>query len=230
VFFTTNLARPLKAADFDAWARSGLHHINVSLDTLDPDRFAFLRKFGRLSVLVANLDLMVERFAKVPDAPRLRYITMAFKSNLGEIADLVQTSRRRWLSNENEIRYTFNVSHITDEFRQQEYLAKEDWPALTARLTDLGVPVVIAHPPEEGYEDPVASQNFFDPQRRGGWPLRTDFTRPMGLRVSADGTVLVSDAEDALRVRIDSLEDPAAFFRSLLRQARPRADGSYLKP
>ena len=34
---------------------------------------------------------------------------MAFKSNLDEIPTLVERCHRRWLSYENEIRYTYNV-------------------------------------------------------------------------------------------------------------------------
>jgi molybdenum cofactor biosynthesis enzyme MoaA len=230
VFFTTNLARPLKRADFEAWARSGLHHINVSLDTLDAARFAYLRKHGRFEVFSANLDLMADVFRRAPGAPPLRYITMAFKSNLHEIEEIVRVSRERWLSTRNEIRYTFNVAHITDDFRRQEYLAREDWAPLTARLKSLGVPVEIQHPPAGGYEEVIAPQNFFDAVSRPGFAPRVTFTKPLGLRVSSDGTVVVSDAEDALRVKIESLEDPPAFFRALHRQARMRDDGAYLVP
>jgi MoaA/NifB/PqqE/SkfB family radical SAM enzyme len=224
MFFTTNLARPLKAADFEAWARSGLHHINVSLDSVDPERFARLRKFGRFEVFQANLDLMTGVFGTVTDAPPLRYITMAFRSNFEEIPEIVRMSRDRWRSSENEIRYTFNVAHITDEFRQQEYLHKEDWETLTARLHALGHPVQIQYPPADGYEETILpAQNFFG--AHNGPRTRVSLTRPLGLRVAPDGTVLVSDAEHALRVDINSLEDPVHFFRSLLRQARARNDG-----
>lgn len=231
VFFTTNLARPLKSADFEAWARSGLHHINVSLDTLDAARFAVLRKFGRFEVFKANLDRLVETFARTPGAPALRYITMAFRSNFDEIADIVRLTHERWLASENEIRYTFNVAHITDEFRQQEYLTKDDWPVLTRRLEETGHKVSISYPPADGYEETIApAQNFFDTRPAPGRAPRATFTKPMGLRAAPDGTVLVSDAEDALRVNINSLDDPARFFRSLLRQAQPREDGAVLVP
>lgn len=229
VFFTTNLARPLKAADFEVWARSGLGHINVSLDTLNPERFAYLRKFGRFDVFKANLDLLAETFRRTPGAPRLRYITMAFKSNVDEIADVVRISRERWLSSEHEIRYTFNVAHITDEFRQREYLFKEDWEGLTRRLHDTGAPFTISYPPADGYEEIIKpAQNFFEDRERADDQTRLTFTRPMGLRVASDGTVLIVDAEEALRVNLNSLEDPVHFFRSLLRQARPRSDGTVL--
>ena len=228
VFFTTNLARPLKRTDFEAWARSGLHHINVSLDTLDPDRFAFLRKHGRFDVFSANLDLLADVFRRTPGAPALRFITMVFKSNLHEMETIVRVSRERWLSTDNEFRYTFNVAHITDEFRQTQYLSQEDWAPLSARLQALGVPIVILHPPANGYEEVIAPQNFFDASARPGFAPRVTFTKPMGLRASADGTIVVSDAEDALRVKIESLEDPLAFFRALHRQARMRDDGTYI--
>jgi hypothetical protein len=228
VFFTTNLARPLKPADFEAWARSGLHHINVSLDSLDPERFAYLRKHGRFDVFSANLDRLTAAFRATPGAPKLRFITMAFKSNLHEIETIVRTTRERWLSTENEIRYTFNVAHITDTFRQQEYLDATDWAPLDARLHALGVPIVILPPPADGYEETITPQNFFDSGPRPGFAPRATFTKPMGLRVSSDGTVLVSDAEDALRVKIDSLEDPLAFFRALHRQAKMRDDNTYI--
>jgi hypothetical protein len=45
-----------------------------------------------------------------------------------------------------------------------------------------------------------------------------------------DGTLVISDAEDALRVNINCLDDPPHFFRSLLRQARLRDDGALLMP
>jgi hypothetical protein len=225
MFFTTNLARPMQPADFEAWAHSGLHHINVSLDSLDPERFARLRKFGRFEVFAANLDRLAETFAKVPDAPPLRYITMAFSSNFAEIPEIVRISRDRWRSSEHEIRYTFNVAHIADEFRRQEYLHPHDWEVLTERLHAIGHPVVISYPPKDGYEEQVLpAQNFFDAP--SGPRTRVTITRPLGLRAAPDGTVVVSDAEHALRVDINSLEDPVHFFRSLLQQARPREDGT----
>jgi MoaA/NifB/PqqE/SkfB family radical SAM enzyme len=223
MFFTTNLARPLKEADFEAWAASGLHHINISLDTLDAARFGVLRRFGRLDVFMRNLEALSAAFRRTPHAPKLRYITMAFKSNFDEIATIVRRSREEWIASANEIRYTFNVSHITDEFRAREYLTREDWPRLTQLLQQTGYPVEISYPPEENYEKIEPAQNYYD--QPGGKAERILITKPMGLRVRPDGTVLVNGAEDGFRVNINSLDNPARFFRALLRQATPRFDG-----
>ncbi|MPY86430.1 MAG: radical SAM protein [Luteitalea sp.] len=223
IFFTTNLARPLKAADFDAWAQSGLHHINVSLDTLEANRFAELRKFGRFDVFKKNLDLLTEVFRRTTGAPRLRYITMAFKSNFDELPEIVRYSREHWLASENEIRYTFNVAHITDDFRRREYLHKDEWGLLTERLHQTGYPVLITYPPEDGYEETIEpAQNYYEFQGPTGDPSRLQFLKPLGLRARPDGTLLVVGAEDAFRININALDNPARFFRSLLKQCQPR--------
>jgi MoaA/NifB/PqqE/SkfB family radical SAM enzyme len=230
VFFTTNLARPMKEADFEVWAQSGLHHINVSLDSLDASRFARLRKFGRFDVFKANLDRMASIFGRTAGAPRIRYITMAFKSNLDEIVDIVRMSREQWLSSENEIRYTFNAAHITDEFREQEYLHHEDWAVLTDRLNASGYPVLISYPPEGADKTSPSAQSVFDLPEPATDRGRVKITKPMGLRAAYDGTIVISDAEDALRVNVNSLEDPVHFFRALIRQAHFRSDGALLYP
>ncbi|MGH9163757.1 MAG: radical SAM protein [Vicinamibacteraceae bacterium] len=223
VFFTTNLARPLTEADFRSWARSGLHHINISLDTLDAERFGVLRKFGRLDAFKKNLDLMAQVFRQTPGAPPLRYITMAFKSNLDELPEIVRQSREHWLASENEVRYTFNVAHITDDFRRREYLHKADWDLLSRRLEQTGYPVLISYPPEDDYEEKtVPSQNYYEFQGPTGDPAYLRLLRPLGLRVRPDGTVFVGGAEDALRVNINALNDPVLFFRALSRQCQPR--------
>lgn len=231
MFFTTNLAKPLKHADFDAWAHSGLHHINISLDTLDADRFRVLRKFGRFEVFQKNLDELTDVFRQTPGAPPIRYITMVFKSNFDEIAEIVRQSRERWLASENEMRYTYNVAHITDEFRRREYLHKKDWAVLTERLQQTGYPVSISYPPETGYEEQIEpSQNFDGASQPTGDPARLRLTKPMGLRARPDGTILVNGAEDAFKININSVENPMRFFRALLRQATLRLDADLALP
>jgi len=215
VWFTTNLARPLSEKVFEGWARSGLHHINVSLDTMNPELFAVLRKFGRYNVFEANLNLLAKVFKSVPGAPRLRYITVAFKSNLAEIPRIVEHANLHWLSSENEIRYTYNMEHITDQFRKEHYLHREDWPGLTARLSQLPYPYVIDCPPGGGYEEIIQpSANYFD-IRRIKPEAKPVFVHPLSLRARTDGTLLVVRQESQFGVNIHSLSDPVAFLREL---------------
>jgi molybdenum cofactor biosynthesis enzyme MoaA len=216
VWFTTNLARPLTEAVFKGWAHSGLHHINISFDSMNPELFAVLRKFGRYSVFEANLNRLSKVFRSVPGAPKLRYITMAFKSNLEEIPRMVEHSNVHWLSSENEVRFTYNVAHITDEFRKEHYLHREDWAGLTARLKQLPYPYVIAYPPDDGYEETIhPSANYFDLTQIAKPETKPVFADPLTLRARPDGTLMVANQESQFGVNIRSLEDPITFFRKL---------------
>jgi cyclic pyranopterin phosphate synthase len=49
----------------DVLARSGLKRINVSLDTLDPDRFRHIARSGDLPTVLAGLEALVEAGIKV---------------------------------------------------------------------------------------------------------------------------------------------------------------------
>ena len=219
VWFTTNLAKPLSEETFRAWARSGIHHINVSLDSTNPDLFAFLRKFGRYETFERNLDLMTKVFEEVParERPKLRYITMAFKSNLDEIPTLVERCHRRWLSYENEIRYTYNVIHITDDFRRQQYLDREDWSRLTEALDKLPFRYTIAYPPENGYEEELQPSANFADCSEGSRPTQSvaDLERPLSLRARPDGTLLVVGREHEFAWNVNTLSDPVGHFRKL---------------
>ena len=213
-WFTTNLTRPLTEEFFTSWAQSGIHHINVSLDSLRPDLFAVLRKFGNFEIFRRNLDLMTDVFRRHPDPPKLRFITMAFKSNLEEIPNIVQHSHERWLSYENEIRYTLNFEHITDDFRTEHYLGKPDWPILTEKLANLPFNYTVVYPPAD-YADFVMPTFDLDAPKPGGPQAGLKFKRPLRLRARPNGTILVEGHEAEFGVDIHSLPDPPAFFEGL---------------
>lgn len=218
--FTTNLAKPLKDQMFEAWADSGIHHINISLDTLDPDLFAVLRKFGRLKVFQDNLERLVSVFRRHPSPPQLRYITMAFKSNMHEIPGIVRTTGENYLSSEHEIRYTFNMQHIEDDFRRTEYLVKEDWRALSNSLQDLPYKYTISYPPpgQERIDVVFPSANYQIQAWEGNWyGGRVAF--PVQLRVRVDGALLVACHEDHWMVNVRDLEDPKEFVLRMLESA-----------
>jgi hypothetical protein len=216
IWFTTNLAKPISEETFIAWASSGIHHINVSLDTMNDELFAVLRKFGRYKIFHQNLDRLAKVFGQYPEAPKLRYITVAFRSNFDEIPKLVEHSHTHWLSTENEIRYTYNVAHIEDEFRREHYLRKDDWPVLTERLAQLPYKYEIAYPPEKGYEETIMpSANYFEIQKAVQLVPRPSFDRPLELRARPDGTLVIVGRESQFAVNVNTLDDPVKFFEAL---------------
>jgi MoaA/NifB/PqqE/SkfB family radical SAM enzyme len=216
VAFTTNLVRPVPDELFTIWAQSGIHHINVSFDTLNEELFSFLRRPGRLPVFLANLRRMTDIFRQYPGAPRLRYITMAFRSNLDDIAEIVRLTNEEHLSSENEIRYTYNVGHITDDFRRTQYLSPDEWQKLSARLESLPYRHTISLPPPGAEELDIGSANYH------GIPITPTFSgpkipAPLSLRVRMDGVVMIVDHESSWAMDIRAIDDPPAFFYDFAR-------------
>ena len=219
-WFTTNLAKPMREDQFASWANSGLHHINISFDTLNPELFGVIRKFGRYTVFEKNLNTLTSVFRSFPSAPRLRYITMALKCNLDEIPAIIERTHREWLWTENEIRYTYNVEHFSDTFRKTFFLSKEDWVRLTLLLTDVSYRHTVAYPPMEEYLDRILpSANYFELGKHArtvnAQPLRA-LRRPLKLRYRPNGNLVVDGLEQNFQVNINELEDPCAYFREAL--------------
>jgi hypothetical protein len=140
---------------------------------------------------------------------------MAFKSNLEEIPNIVQQTHERWLSSENEIRYTYNFEHITDGFRREHYLLKADWPILTEKLARLPYNYTISYPPEDYATELVMPTFDLDAPRPAGPQDGRRFERPLRLRARPDGTILIEGHESEFSVDIGSLQDPSSFFRQL---------------
>ena len=150
VWFTTNLTRTLSSEQLTGWAESRIHHINVSLDTTDPELFGVLRKNGRYDVFERNLNTLAEVLDRHPDAPKLRFITVAFRSNMSEIPALVQRARDQWHACDHEVRFAFNVGHIPDEFRREHFMTAEDWSMLSDALAKIDAPHTVSYPPRTG--------------------------------------------------------------------------------
>ncbi len=221
-WFTTNLAKPLSEEQFTAWAESGLDHINISFDTLDAERFAEVRKFGRFEVFERNLNALARVFRRYQNAPRLRYITVVMKCNLEEVPTIIERTHQEWLSSENEVRYTYNVEHFSNEFRERFFLSREDWERLNALLKDVKYHHIVAYPPMEDYfEKILPPANYFEIRKfvdDASVPKLQALPRPLQLRFRPDGSILVANLERSFRVNVNDLADPVAFFRNSLAQ------------
>jgi molybdenum cofactor biosynthesis enzyme MoaA len=215
-WFTTNLARPLPDKLIASLARSGLHHINVSLDSFDEQLFAILRKHGRVSVFRNNLDRLVAEFRKTPGAPALRYITMAFRSNQKEIPGLVQWMNESGMAWEIEIRHTFNTSNIAEDFRRAHYMNDEEWEELRESLEALPYRnyTLALPPPDYSEQAPEMPANWFEMVKVNAPPPPT-FVRPLQLRARPDGRLHLSGQEHVFTANVAEIEDPVRYFEDL---------------
>src|SRR3546814_11008863 len=75
---------------------------------------------------------------------------MAYKSNRSEIPVMIEKSFGEWGASRHEIRYTYNVRHINDAFREEHFLSRADWAEWAQTLArDQDKRIEIAPPPAD---------------------------------------------------------------------------------
>ncbi|WP_221246554.1 radical SAM protein [Acidocella aromatica] len=134
LFFTTNLAKRQPRAYFEALAQSGMSHINVSLESLDPPVYEKMRKGARFPIFMENWAQLLDVFSTTPQAPGIRYNVMAYRSNFREIPELIRILREQKRAWQVEIRNTFDGPQIASAFRDEEFLSSAEWAELAEAL------------------------------------------------------------------------------------------------
>jgi pyruvate-formate lyase-activating enzyme len=223
VMYTTNLARPMPDRYFDMLADSGLHHLNVSLESLDPEIYERMRKGARWRIFAKNWDRLIEAVRAGSEPPRLRYNIMAYRTNLAEIPDLVKYLRDERLAWQVEIRHTFEVEHIPADFRDNEFLGSDDWAWLAEKLGGYPADEVLLIPPpmpDAPMPDALGTQSS-----EGTATVPRFVTRPLNIRLEWDGGLTVygewtgptggREHERFVVTNVHHLRDPRQFLTSL---------------
>ena len=234
IFYTSNLARRMPDEYYRFLANSGIHHINVSIESLDPAIYERMRKGARHRIFKENWDIMLDAFRAGKAPPKLRYITMAYKSNFRDIPALVEHLLTERQGSEIEVRYTYNEPHIPADFAQAEYLDDDEWLWLRDQLAPrLGKTVLLSMPP--GVGEPKAPPPAASVSNAAPPPapvVETSGTPPgflpgrYGFKLIWDGTLEVRrvwggsgppEPSEVLLKSIDVREiaDPEAFLASL---------------
>lgn len=224
VMFTTNLARPMPDPYYAFLAESGLHHVNLSLESLDPEIYERMRKGARWRIFERNWDRLIAALRTGSNPPRLRYNIMAYRSNLAEIPDLVKHLRDERMAWQVEIRHTFDVAHIPAGFRDSEFLGAADWEWLAEQLGGYSTEEVLLIPPPEPDPSP-------HPPAVGSLastaadPIPRLVTQPLNIRLQWDGRLVVygewtgatgmREHEEFVVTNIHHLRDPRQFVTSL---------------
>jgi molybdenum cofactor biosynthesis enzyme MoaA len=214
VFFTTNLAKRMPPEFFMFLANGGYANVNISIESLTPEIYERMRKGAKHRIFMANWDALMAAFSVGTAPPFLRYIVMVYKSNLAEIPSLVDHLLTQRRADEIQLRFTFDVPHITDEFRAAEYIDDSGWNWLAEQ---------VAHHPAHKVQviRPPAPPGETVPQDAGGvlLPGRYEF------KMSWDGTLKIhrfwavpfdnSGEPPVLQVNVKDIADPLDLFAQL---------------
>jgi hypothetical protein len=134
LFYTTNLAKRMPVAYFEALADSGMHHVNISIESLDPPIYEKMRKGARFPIFKENWDRLVDAFGRGSAVPKLRYISLAYKSTFRQLPELIDYLLRERRGSIVEVRDTYDEPHIPRAFRQAEYMGRDEWLWLRDQL------------------------------------------------------------------------------------------------
>lgn len=236
LYYTTNLAKRMPDSYFEAICDAGLHHLNISVESLDPPVYQKMRAGARFPIFMENWDKLLVHHATGSAPPPLRYNLMCYRSNLHTIPGLVQLlldEKRAW---QVELRHTYDVAHIPAAFREEEFLTTEEWAWLKQQLAhhDPARVVLLMPPGEQGY-DPTQETPAADPENddgkfrpflaasEGAWNRAP---RPFNLSMNWEGVLRVygwkPDAPGKpdrfityAKTNIHFLTDPIAFLGNL---------------
>ena len=232
VFYTTNLAKRMPQSYYELLAESGLHNLNISVESFDPLIYERMRKGAKHRIFSANWDIMLEAFAHGSAPPKLRYIIMAYRSNLLELPTLVERLRAEKQAWQVEIRFTYPEAHIPAAFCDAEFLDDGDWAWLRDQLAsyDVNDVILIAPPPKSDTAPALASEPTPTPTDHATGPMAiAPKPRTVEMRITWDGRVRVTPATDPARdhdtsiereclaeLHISDIHDPDAFLASLV--------------
>ena len=216
IFFTTNLARRMKPEYFRFLADGGFANLNISIESLDPGLYERMRKGARHRIFMENWDALIAAFDQGSAPPFLRYIVLPYRSNLRELPSLVDHLLTQRRADQIQLRFTFDVPWIPQDFRDAEFITEADWDWLAEQM---------AHHPADKVQvirSPAAEAPAAMPDApRAGvvLPGRYEF------ETRWDGTIKVKKfwaipfelnrEPPAAIVNLRDIADPLAFFASL---------------
>jgi hypothetical protein len=226
VCFTTNLAKDLSDELIEGLSRSNLHHVNISLDSLDLNLYESLRRGAKFHVFIDNLEKLTRAFSANPLAPPIRYITVVCKSNIAEAPRILETCATKYLSSENEFRYFWTYDHQDQRWVERNLVTYAEWRDMEEKLSKLPYRYVLAIAPGLSPPDPSRSPSEYerfvsqmqDPRRR------TVYTAPVGtpnelapnmLFIRSDGRVLLCDGS-GVEFDLTDISRPGGLFAGLL--------------
>jgi molybdenum cofactor biosynthesis enzyme MoaA len=187
LFYTSNLAKRMPDSYYAFLGDSGMHHLNISIESREPALYERMRKGARFRIFQESWSKMLAAMKAGRNPPDLYYIAMAYKSNLRELPEMVRYLRDEGLGRRIELRHTFNVDHVDPEFKRREFLDRAEWDWLEQQLSGYPAGEVLvwraADAPEPGelYEPaarpsaPPDEDHFIDPTGRNTPPAPVVF-------------------------------------------------------
>jgi len=216
VFFTTNLARRLPIETFQALSESNIHHINISVESLEPSIYEELRRGARFGTFMDNLEDLASVFGKNPTAPRIRYVSMVFQQNLSGLEDLVSACHENYLAEFHELRTPFRCASpcMGEEWIGQSAISEKEWGELVKAFSKLPFPTTLYN--QVALEHRLLNR-LLNPSEAPQIPNLFTQLPKRWIRVNSDGTTFLPWTKKRYEIHnINEIQNPHMFFKRKL--------------
>ena len=137
-FLTTNLARPMTKEYIAEMISSNVHLINISIESLNEDKFEYITQNKKFDVYKNNLKLLEEAINENKnDNPKFRFITILLKENKDEIVDLIKYSYTHFPLESHEVRTPYINQYQNMEWNKKQFMAKNETEEIINQIQSL---------------------------------------------------------------------------------------------
>ena len=229
-FLTTNLAVPLSNNALDRLSNVNLHHINISIETFNPETYHQLCG-GKFETFYRNLTQLAAIFKEARDPPKIRFITMVLKINCQELFDLALRCHREFLACEHEFRtpYYHSLNSIDPDWVEGQILNRGQLDEIELMLKKLPLTVCFDMATDERqlreYKKELGKTKNRDTNVYGVYAIKKatsirdeelcclhDYF--YDLKIDSDGTILFYGTREQYNIK--DIQQPFNFFRDRL--------------
>lgn len=158
VFFTSNFCKPFTEEEFKTILSANLHHINISVETFQAQRYQEICSSVRFDSFYQNMETLSAVYSKMKRRkPKLYYITMILKANREELPFIVSFCARKLHAVRHDLRtpYIAADAHNT-AWNMEQLMDFEECVRVRKELEALRFPILLdIHAKEEFLSQPV---------------------------------------------------------------------------
>ena len=136
-FLTTNLARPMTKEFVREMISSNVHLINISIESLNEERFEYITQNKKFNAYKNNLQLLEEAIDENNDNPKFRFITILLKENKNEIVDLIEYCYSHFPLESYEVRTPYINFYQNMEWNKKQFMTKDETQEIINQIESL---------------------------------------------------------------------------------------------
>lgn len=244
VFFTSNFVRHLSDEELKDIASANLTHLNISLETFQPELYDELTG-TKQSHFYDNVDRLIPIAREY--GLKIRFITMILSSNIDELPELVKTAHDKYAPYQHELRtpYFFEGDDKRIARMEQELLGRKDIDAVVERIQALGYDNLLFdttldkemyfEQKEQSKKASMKKEQQIDatglPSKQKNGTNESKFERPSDydcsylLRIDADGVGHLDEFNE--KFYIDKIDDLPSYFQKELERVQATESDHY---